>query len=324
MGLTARTILLFVLCSSSSNFGYSQDLQAQGEALVAGDSEFTIATRVDEVNLILSVTDSKGRFVSDLGADDLQVLDNHQSPGKWNYFQARTDLPLRVVLAVDISSSIRDRFRFEQQAASSFLKHVLRPKTDEAAVVAFGSEVLDKTETMTSDVGKLDAAINALQPGGETAMYDAIIASCHKLRQSRAHAPARPVIILITDGADTASKASLRAAEEAATRAEAVIFALDANIVSEKNSKGRRVLEQLTRATGGFILPAREKSELKDAFRTVERVLRNQYALGYPPPDLQANGRFRSIEVTARKHGLKVHAREGYYAPRESTPASPR
>jgi VWFA-related protein len=77
-----------------------------------------------------------------------------------------------------------------------------------------------------------------------------------------------------------------------------------------------KVLEKLTRETGGFVLPARENSDLKGAFRTIEKILRGQYALGYPPPDLEANGSFRSIEVTSNKRGLRVHARNGYYAPR--------
>jgi len=316
MGPTRRTIWLFLLCLFFVRFGTSQEIPQQGLALLPDNSAFTISKNVDEVNLILSVTDSKGRFVSDLTADELRLLDNHQAPGKWNYFQARTNLPLRVILAVDISSSIRERFRFEQQAASGFLKHVLRPETDEAGVVAFGSEVKDKTASMTSDIAMLNAAINALRPDGETAMYDAIIDSCHKLHESRGRVPMRPIIILVTDGADTASKATLRQAQEAATRSEAVIFALDANVVSEKNSKGRQVLEKLTRSTGGFILPAREKSELKDSFAKIEKVLRNQYALGYPPPDLVANGSFRTIEVTSRRRRLTVHTREGYYAPR--------
>jgi Ca-activated chloride channel family protein len=278
-------------------------------------SDFTISKHVGEVNLILSVTDSKGRFVDDLTADDLKLLDNHKSPDKWNYFQARTNLPLHIILAIDVSSSIRERLHFEQQAASTFLKHILRKETDEAAIIAFGSTVQEKTAHMTSDVDALDATIHKLQANGETAMYDAIIAASGKLHQNRKNGVVRPVIILITDGVDTASKATLRAAEEAAARSEASIFALDANSIYETDPKGRHVLERLSRETGGFVLPARENSDLKGAFSTIEKILRCQYALGYPPPDLEANGSFRSIEVIPNKRGLQIHARNGYYAP---------
>jgi Ca-activated chloride channel family protein len=279
------------------------------------DAEFfTISKQVDEVNLILTVTDSKGRFVDNLSPDDLKLLDNHKSPGKWNYFQARTNLPLSVILAIDVSSSVRDRLPFEQQAARVFFKQIMRKETDEAAIIAFGSSVQEKNKGMTHDVNVLDRTIHSLQAGGDTAMYDAIILASHRLR-ARRRGVVRPVVILITDGDDTASKASLQAAEEAAIRSEAAIFALDANSIFEKHPKGRLVLDRLTRESGGFVLSARENSDLKGAFRTIEKILRNQYALGYLPPDLEANGGFRSINVTCNKRGLQIHARNGYYAP---------
>jgi len=281
----------------------------------AENLDFTVSKHVHEVNLILSVTDSRGRFVDNLTADDFRLLDNHKSPQRLTYFQARTNLPLRVILAIDVSSSIRDRLRFEQQAASIFLKNTLRGETDEAAIVTFGSTVQEKTAGMTGDVGALDAAIHAVQAGGETAMYDAIVTSSGKLHENRRKSAVRPVIILITDGVDTASKMTLKAAEEAAIRSEAAIFALDANSVYETDPKGRLILEKLTRETGGFVLPGRENSDLKGAFRTIEKILRSQYALGYPPPDLELDGSFRSIEVTSIRRGLRVHLRNGYYAP---------
>ena len=151
-------------------------------------------------------------------------------------------------------------------------------------------------------------------------MYDAIVASGGKLHANRKKGVVRPVIILITDGVDTASKATLRVAEEAAARSEASIFALDANSIYETNPKGRLVLEKLTRETGGFVLPARENSDLKGALNAIEKILRCQYALGYPPPDLEADGNFRSIEVISNRPGLRIHARNGYYA---TAPMSP-
>jgi Ca-activated chloride channel family protein len=168
---------------------------------------------------------------------------------------------------------------------------------------------------MTNDVNALNAAIHALQAGGETAMYDAIVLSSRKLHEHRRKSLVRPVIILITDGVDTASRSKLKAAEEAATRSEAAIFALDSNSIYETDPKGRLILEKLTRETGGFVLPARENADLKGAFSTIEKILRSQYALGYPPPELEADGSFRSIQVIPNKRGLRVHAREGYYAP---------
>ncbi len=302
---------------SPTDLGREREMRSPRLSEPAENMGFTISKQVDEVNLFLSVTDSKGRFISDLTANDLQLLDDHKPPAKWSYFQARTNLPLRVILAVDVSTSIRERLHFEQQAASAFLKLILRKETDEAAVVAFGSKVQEKTTGMTSDAGTLEASIRTLQANGETAMYDAIIHSCHKLRESKSSSVVRPVIILITDGVDTASKETLKAAEDAALRSEAAIFALDASSIYETDRKGRLVLEQLTRETGGFVLPARENADLKGAFNQIAKILRNQYALGYPPPELEANGKFRRIEVTSNRHGLQVHARFGYFAPQK-------
>jgi VWFA-related protein len=337
-----KTIFFVILSCALSGLGYSQEKQstrtdlapARGERPVSAPREmanpnalpgmpvmtsdyvdFTISKQTDEVNLILSVTDSKGRFVNNLTADDLRLLDNHKAPDKLNYFQSRTNLPLSVILAVDVSSSVRERLHFEQQAASAFLKHILRKEMDEAAIIAFGSTAEDKTEGITNDSKALDATIRTLQAGGETAMYDAIVLASHKLRASKRMGVVRPVIILITDGDDTASKATLRAAEEAASRSEAAIFALDANSIYEKHPKGRLILDKLTRETGGFVLAAQENSDLKTAFVTIEKILRSQYALAYPPPGLEANGNFRSIEVKSNKPGLRIHARNGYYAP---------
>ena len=90
---------------------------------------------------------------------------------------------------------------------------------------------------------------------------------------------------------------------------------MDANSIYENNPKGRRDTGQTNPETGGFVLSARENSDLKGAFTTIEKILRTQYALGYAPPDLEANGGFRSIEVTSNRRGLQVHARSGYYAP---------
>lgn len=300
---------------ASSRVGEGESTDAEPAIPGTSEADFTILKQTNEVSLILSVTDAKGRFVDDLTAADLRLLDNHESPAKWNYFQAHTDLPLHVILAIDVSSSIRERLQFEQRAASTFLKRVLHKESDRAAIVAFGSTVQEKTAAMTSDVHALDGTIHTLQASGETAMYDAIVLCSRKLRESRQNTGVRPVIILITDGDDTASKATLNAAEEAAIRAEAAIFALDANSIYEKHPKGRPILERLTRETGGVVLSAREDADLKASFSTIEKILRSQYALGYPPPDLETNGRFRPIEVTSVKQGLRIHVRRGYYAP---------
>ncbi len=277
--------------------------------------EVTISKRVDEVNLVFTVTDGKSHFVSNLEKSDFRLLDNHAPPEQIVYFQRQTELPLRVGLLIDISDSITSRFRFEQDAASTFLKKVLRPGVDQAFVVAFNQRV-QLVQDMTSDTNALMRAVNSLKPGGDTALYDAITYACEKLNSGEPRV-SRRALIVISDGVNTRSRAIMYDAKQAAARAEVVIFALSTNDIRHNGyNKGEAALDLLTHPTGGMILPAREKAELKSAFTHVETALRSQYALGYKPANLQADGSFRMIEILPQKPSLKAQCRRGYYAPK--------
>jgi Ca-activated chloride channel homolog len=290
------------------------------DASVPQETEFTgltITKRVDVVNVVFTVTDSKGRFVSNLPQTSFQVLDNHQPPQTVEYFQQQTNLPLRVGLLVDLSDSIRGRFKFEQDAASSFLKRVLRPGKDEAFVIGFDSHV-HVIHNMTGDVNKLSSAIHGMNSGGNTALYDAIIRASNKLRTESGGGITRKAIILISDGMDTASKALLNDAVQAAERAEVVVYVLSTNDLREaKYPKGDAVMDLIAQPTGGHILRAREKDDLKHGFAEIEKALRSQYAMGYHPADFRSDGGFRPIEITPQQSTLKVQCRRGYFAPRE-------
>lgn len=279
------------------------------------DSGLTISKRVDEVNLVFTVTDSRGHFISNLPATQFQLLDNHQVPRQIGYFQQQTNLPLRVALLIDLSDSIRGRFEFEKQAAGIFLKKVLRPNLDKAFVVGFNGRATLVQDT-TGNVNQLGDSINKLESGGDTALYDAIILAADKLRTEVEGHVTRRAIILISDGMDTASKTIMRDAEQATARSEAVMYVLSTNSPFEPYPKGEAVLDLLSNPTGGHILPAHEKGDLKAAFENIEKALRSQYALGYRPAEFQWDGRFRTIEIRPQKSSLKVHCRKGYFAPR--------
>ena len=277
----------------------------------------TFTKRVDEVNLTFTVTDSKGRFVSALPKEAFKLLDNHQPPQAMGYFHPQTNLPLRVALLIDESDSIRGRFKFEQKAASIFLKKILRPDVDQAFVVGINAKV-NLASDMTGNVDQLSKAIHSLKSEGETALYDSVIYACNKLRDDREAQVTRRAIILITDGLDTKSSAILADAEEAAARADVLIYALSTNNLTEnRHPKGDAVLTLLTEPTGGHILPAREEDDLKHAFGEIEKALRSQYAIGYHPADFKPDGSFRQIELLATRKGLKVQCRKGYFAPVE-------
>jgi VWFA-related protein len=290
------------------------------ETAVPQATEFTgltITRRVDVVNLVFTVTDSRGRFVSNLPQSSLQLLDNHQPPQAVEYFQQQTNLPLRVGLLVDLSDSIRGRFKFEQDAASTFLKKVLRPGTDQALVIGFDSHV-HVVHEMTGNVNKLSKAIHGMNSGGNTALYDAIIRACEKLKASGNGEITRKAIVLISDGMDTASKSILNDAVLAAERAEVVIYVLSTNDLREaKYPKGDAVMDLIAKPTGGHILQAREKGDLNHGFGEIEKALRSQYAMGYHPADFKSDGNFRAIEIIPDKPAMKVQCRRGYFAPRE-------
>src|SRR5205823_9448587 len=140
----------------------------------AGESEdpTRIILDVTRVNILFTVTDKKGRFVTDLGKSDFDVLENKKSQ-TIQQFTAESDLPLRLAVLIDTSNSIRDRFRFEQQAASEFLKSVVQANQDKAMIVSFDTST-ELVADLIDDTAKLEKAIRDLRPGGGTALFDAI------------------------------------------------------------------------------------------------------------------------------------------------------
>src|ERR1700733_2023655 len=131
---------------------------------------------VTRVNMLFTVTDKKGRFVTDLTKDDFQVFENKR-PQTIAEFTAETDLPLRLGILIDTSNSIRERFKFEQEAAVSFIQSVVHPGHDKAMVVSFDTSA-ELVSDLVDDNQKREAAIRGLRPGGGTALYDAIYFAC--------------------------------------------------------------------------------------------------------------------------------------------------
>jgi Ca-activated chloride channel homolog len=277
----------------------------------------TIKVGVNEVNLVFTVTDKHGRFVKDVKQNDLKILDDNKPPKAIRSFVSQTDLPLRVGLLIDASNSIRDRFRFEQEAAIEFLNQIVRPKSDEAFVIGFDSTA-EVTQDFTNSAEKLSKGVRVLRPGGGTAMFDAIyFAARDKLMNASSTGPTRRAIILLSDGEDNQSRVTREEAIEMAQRAEVIIYAISTNISGVK-LRGDKVLERFAETTGGKVFFPFKIQEVSDAFSQIQDELRSQYALSYSPSDFVADGRYRSIEIEAPgKKNLHVRARKGYYAPKQ-------
>ena len=279
------------------------------------ESIATFRSRVDEVNLVFTVTDKHGRFVKDLVKDDFKILDDNKPPRAVVSFRNETDLPLRLGLLVDASNSVRDRFRFEQESAVQFLNQNIRPRYDQAFVVGFDT-TYELTQDFTDDTEKLTNGVRVLKPGGGTALYDAFYFACRdKLLKSQDETPARRAIVLLSDGDDNQSHVTREEAIAMAQRAEVIVYAISTNLSGQKG-KGDKVLQRMAEATGGRVFFPFQISDVADFFAEIENELRSQYALAYRPADFRRDGRYRTVTLVAQnKKDLRVRARPGYYAP---------
>jgi Ca-activated chloride channel homolog len=277
----------------------------------------TIRSTVQEVNLIFTATDRKGHFRKDLKESDLAVLDDGKPPVTVSSFSSQTDLPLRVGLVLDVSGSITDRFTFEQQSAIHFFRQILRPRTDQAFVLAFDS-VQRVTQDFTDNADQLARGVTDLAPGGGSAVFDAVYtASSQKLKKVHADRPVRRVIILISDGEDNQSRVSRAEAIDAAKRGEVTIYAISTN-TSNVRTRGDKVLQKLAEETGGRVFYPNKLDDVVHAFNLIQDELRSQYALSYKPADFSSDGRYRKIDIQARDmKNVTIRARKGYFAPNQ-------
>ena len=275
----------------------------------------TIKVPVNEVRVIFTVTDKHGRYIKDLKKTDFKVMDDRKPADQIRSFRSETDLPLQVGLLIDASNSVRDRFKFEQEAAIEFLNSIIRPHYDKAFVIGF-DVVPDVTQDFTDNTEFLSRGVRALRAGGGTAMYDALYFSCRdKLLKEEQAGPVRRAIILLSDGDDNLSHVTREEAIEMAQRAEVIVYTISTNISGMKG-KGDKVLERIADATGGRAFFPFQIRDVSDAFSSIQDELRSQYAMSYKPADFVADGRYRAIEISARDKGLKVRTRKGYYAPK--------
>jgi len=276
----------------------------------------TITKTVNEVNLIFTVTSKHGEYVPNLKQSDFALLDDNKAPAKVTSFYQQINLPLRVGIVIDASTSIRSRFEFEQQSAIDFLLQILKAKSDRAFVMGF-----DVTPTVTQDwtnnIDGLEAGVNRLRPGGGTALFDAVYTACRdKLVDiSRGQEPVRKAMVLISDGDDNQSRVYKDEAIKECQRADTIIYAISTNWTPSRGA-GDQVLTQMASETGGqaFFPPSVE--EMSNSFHSIETELRSQYALTYTPADFKENGAFRPIYLYCNDRHYLVRTRKGYFAPK--------
>jgi VWFA-related protein len=280
------------------------------------NGNFTLKSTVNEVNLIFTVTDKHGHFINNLEPKDFALLDDQKPPAQLYSFTQQTNLPLRVGLLIDASTSIRLRFKSEQQDATEFLLEVLRPQTDRAFVMGFNAKPYI-TQDYTNDPDKLEAGVNKLEPAGGTALYDAIYTACRDklLSAAPAQTTIRKALVVISDGDDNQSRAYLDDAIKMCQRAETIVYTISTN-TGPTRDRGDDTLIKISLATGGTTFFPKRIEDMAVNFKQVQAELRSQYALAYKPSDFKMDGAFRTIYLEALDRHYTVRARKGYFAPK--------
>jgi VWFA-related protein len=279
--------------------------------LRAQEPTFSSAVRV--VNLLANVRTRKGAIVSDLSKDDFQVFEDSR-PQVIKYFARQSDLPLMLGLMVDTSMSQDKVLDQERAACFRFLDSVLRPNKDKVFIQQFDSRIIVRQE-LTSSWKDLNESLNQVDTpsrkqltngiGTGTRLYDAMIESANAMKTQQG----RKAVIVMTDGDDNDSEATLSASIEAAVKADLLIYS-----ILFGGRAGQRVLEQMSRETGGGYFEVSKKASIDDIFDTIQNELRNQYSIGYVSDKVPDIGEFRKIQLKTTDKTLSVQTRERYWA----------
>jgi VWFA-related protein len=287
-----------------------QDQQGPGKI-------FTLpGVETNEVNLIFTVTDKRSHFITGLQQQQFGLLDDGRPPLSVLQFTQQTNLPLRVGVLLDTSSSIRQRFQFEQDAAIEFFLQVLH-RDDRAFVEGFDVQT-DVAQDFTNNVDLLNQGIRKLRPGGGTALFDALYKTCRdQMLTLRDQGNLRRALILVSDGDDNYSRAEESDAIKMCQRAQTIVYSISTNISPSKD-KGDEILRQISKATGGQAFYPIRIEDVALGFRSIEEELRSQYSLVYRPANFRNDGSFRTIYLHALNPTLQVRAEEGYFAPRSA------
>jgi Ca-activated chloride channel homolog len=317
---------------SSQTQSKPQDKQTPKDEEIAG-SDDAVRLGTDLVNLLFSAVDRNNRVVSDIRQEEITVLEDGR-PQQLFTFKRESTLPINIAILMDLSGSQEYTFPQEKMAASQFLRSVIRPGKDSAAILTFQDDV-DLAQGLTSKIDSLNRALDAVQYSRRfgntstrrqaTALYDAIYITADEVLARDPYRSAmtddavtRRAIILLTDGVDNASSRKLDEAIDRAWRSGAVIYAIGIGDRFRFEGVREDVLRQMSEATGGRAYFPHGPDDLMEDFRQIENELRSQYLVAYSPSNTSRDGSFRRIEVQiAGRNDVRVVHRRGYYAPME-------
>jgi VWFA-related protein len=309
-----------LLCSAALFFTH---FAARGQ-----DAVFTAEVKV--VNLFATVRDRSGKLIRDLGRDDFSLTENGR-PQSIRYFSRESDLPLILGLMIDTSMSQQRVLDVERGACAQFLDQVLRETKDKVFIMQFDMGVFLRQD-LTSSRKNLDDTLPFVdtpsrreleaQSGGGTLLYAAVEKAS---REIMARQSGRKALIVLSDGVDNGSEASLAEAIEAAQRADAAVYSIlfsDTGFYGVpvlgrlSGADGRGVLMRMSRETGGTFFEVSKKHPIDQAFGQLEEELRSQYSLGYVSDAPIVASEFRKVHLAVSGKGLVVEAPERYWARR--------
>ena len=307
--LPLLALLAASVCQAQSSGSVPKPPWAQGAADDASD----IKVDVKLVNIFVTVTDEHGSPIGSLTKDDFQIFEDGH-PQKISVFGKESELPLSIVLDIDTSLSTRKDLPLELGSARRFAHAIIRP-VDALSLYDF-SEVVSQDLPFTADLKAIDRAVDRVHTGAATALYDAVFLGAQALETRQG----RKVLVVITDGGDTASQVDYRGALRAAQQAEAIVYSIiDVPIEASagRDTGGEHALIQLSEDTGGKYYYASSLAQLDQAFRAISDELRTQYLLAYYPAQRLAESDFRRLEVkltgVPEASNYKARHRTGYY-----------
>ncbi len=292
-----------------------------------GQDQDTSPVVIREVRVPISVIDKKKQPVLGLTKNDFLILEDKQPQQIISFRDEQDSLPVYVGVLMDTSPSTAGKLKFEKDAAKDFIYTVTRLRKDRVAFVTFDHEI-KLHQDFTDKLDLLDRAVDSVKkPGDKTSLYDAIWQFCDEKMRS---VPGLRVLVVITDGEDTYSRASLRDAIDIAQRTETAIFGIstkagfsgsvpgvEAGMIA---SASDRELEKLCNETGGTVFFTGDVTELERSFTKIAKELRTKYVISYKPTNERFDGSFRTIEVRLRENrdGYKIRTRKGYTAIKDS------
>jgi VWFA-related protein len=290
---------------------------SRAEHASLGSAPWVLRSTVNEVAVFFAATDH-GKSVSDLTRTEVVVRDDGKPPAAVIAFRNESQLPLRLGFVIDTSTSITKQFAFEQKAAATFLQKVVTDKDDLAFVVGFSSDVL-MVQDFTADQAKISHSVDQLAPAGGTALWDAVKFASDKLASRAELQPVAKILVVISDGADNCSSATLKEAIENAEREEVIVYTVSTREFAGEDLNAMvadRAMKVLATRTGGASFFPDSLGSLDHRLSDLQQVIRSRYLISYKPAHFETDGKYRSIAIAAQKsgHKLRIYSRRGYYA----------